>query len=307
MPDCQNHEVEMEAVLCGKTAITDSLLTHIDHCPRCRAMLKAQEWLTSASVGLKEPPDAAFRSMRNSVMHALNNRGRVASLNSGFGSGHGISLWQRAWIPATMAACLILGFAGGLRQSSDTPEHRDFQQAIEGLMMAHQPSDMPFQLDLLQLYPGNDNQVSVEMNVSRTVDMKFRRDDPVLAALIRQSLRQADAVPEKLEIIQAAGSLNQPEVRKALIESVTQDPHVAVRLRAMEALKPLHQDPDVQQACLDVLRRDDAVQMRLLAVDFLAGNDHDKLDQALESLNQPEDMPVLIRAENLKARPATSL
>ncbi len=76
------------------------------------------------------------------------------------------------------------------------------------------------------------------------------------------------------------------------------DTSLAVRLRALSILSSHEPDAEIQEAFMAVLRGEEAVQMRMLAMDHLAASEvgFERLDRVLEDLGRQEDRAVLVRA-----------
>ena len=86
------------------------------------------------------------------------------------------------------------------------------------------------------------------------------------------------------------------------------DPNLAVRLRALAALSRFEPDAEIQAALMAVLRGEEAVQMRLLALDCLAAQETGayRIDEVLKDLGGERDQPLLIRAAHYDLGPAAA-
>jgi hypothetical protein len=111
--------------------------------------------------------------------------------------------------------------------------------------------------------------VELKFDVSRHMEMKLPKRDPLVAEVLVQSMLQPNGVGEKLSAISASEDLRDPKLRPALVRTMLTDDNVAVRLKAQEKLLEQPPDAQVQNAMLDVLRKDNSVQMRLVAIDYL--------------------------------------
>ena len=66
------------------------------------------------------------------------------------------------------------------------------------------------------------------------------------------------------------------------------DPNFTIRLKTMESLKPYKDEKNVQQAFLNVLEKDESVQMRMRAIEYLTGekNSTDAVMKELGGTNE---------------------
>ena len=61
-----------------------------------------------------------------------------------------------------------------------------------------------------------------------------------------------------------------PEIRDVLLQSVTHDPNAAVRLKALEGLRPFRSEEPIRSALVSVLQYDDNSGVRSEAIEVLA-------------------------------------
>ena len=84
---------------------------------------------------------------------------------------------------------------------------------------------------------------------------------------------------------------------EALIFALRRDENLAVRLKALTILSDQLHQPGVESAVLATLREDDSVQMRLLALDYLAAEsiDADRIREVIRENERPGDEALLVR------------
>ncbi len=76
------------------------------------------------------------------------------------------------------------------------------------------------------------------------------------------------------------------------------DENLAVRLRAFQILAGAEPSEEIEAAMLMVLSTEEAVQLRMLAMDWVAASDpgQERMDQVLEQLQESDDRALLVRA-----------
>jgi hypothetical protein len=104
------------------------------------------------------------------------------------------------------------------------------------------------------------------------MEMALPREHPLVTEVLVQSMLSPSSVGAKLEAINFAPSAIDPMVRGALIKSMNSDGELAVRLQAQARLAEQKNDPEIVAAMLSLLEREASVQMRLLAIDYLAAS-----------------------------------
>jgi hypothetical protein len=91
-----------------------------------------------------------------------------------------------------------------------------------------------------------------------------------------------------------------PKIKEALILSVHNRHNLATRMKAMYELNNYKEDEYINEAFLKVLREEESVKMRLLAIDYLANAqvDPDILEQALIESEVTVSPAVMIKMRN---------
>jgi hypothetical protein len=113
--------------------------------------------------------------------------------------------------------------------------------------------------------------VRLDFDVATHLDLVRDKYDPLVAEVLMQSLVSPATVGTRLEAIGLVKNL-EPKVRDALVVAMLEDPNLAVRLKAISKLTANGGDFETHNALLDVLRTENSVTMRLLAIDYLTNN-----------------------------------
>lgn len=240
---------------------------HVAKCIECAADLDLVDRLSDETI-IPEPAETDLARMRRGVMREIEapRRRNVAR-----------------WIAA--AAVLAVTFAGGLlvgnrrmpdsRPIAAAPSLRSDAMASEIHTAAtrhrriEDVENSPFLYANVQVSEVDERTLELRFDVSRHMEMKLPKRDPLVAEILVQSMLQPNDVGEKLSAISASEDLRDPKLRPALVKTMLTDENVAVRLKAQEKLVEQPADAQVQSAMLDVLRKDNSVQMRLVAIDYL--------------------------------------
>ena len=111
------------------------------------------------------------------------------------------------------------------------------------------------------------------------------------------ALLDPSSIGSRLKAMTYAADAAEPKVVQALILALRHDDNLAVRLEALALLTDHLDAPEVESAVLATLRDDESVQMRLLALDSLAGHsvDRERIRQVIETVERPDDAALLVR------------
>ena len=152
-----------------------------------------------------------------------------------------------------------------------------------------------------------DGTLVLSFDVTRHMRIERSKDDPLVREILVQSLLNPSPVGTRLEAIRHAGRMIDPKVREALVLTMLNDPNQAVRTRALEILGEHDREPEVQSALLAVLRGEESVQMRLMALDRLAagGLEEERFDLMMDELDRRDDRALLVRAASYRGPAAT--
>ena len=76
-------------------------------------------------------------------------------------------------------------------------------------------------------------------------------------------------------------------------------PLTAIRLKAMNSLLNYKNDPQIQQAFVQVLKEESSIKMNLMAIDYLTGSNFnvDTLKSVLSEIDPQKSTAVFVRAK----------
>lgn len=229
------------------------------------------ECRASLAVGLQEgaPPQAAPRRGPWTLFLAA-----MADTVSG---------WQRFRQPLAATALIALGFF-----AARVPLWRTGGPISTASLLPTQAS-----ATVRSVATDNSGRVHIAYDETERRVIEGRPDDQNIRRLLVAGLHEENpdvrvqAVDLSVDLLKQRAELS--DVREALLNRVTSDPNLGVRLKAMEGLKPLAGDPDVRKTLTHVLLADESAEMRNEAIDLLVSHRDDSIVGMLQGLVQRED------------------
>lgn len=204
-------------------------------------------------------------------------------------------------------ALFAAGFAAGRAadRSGDSNQPAGILPVLAAAAESHDGledvEDSPYLFSNVDFRERPDGRLEVGFDVTRHLRLVRRRDDPLLREILVQSMLTAGPVGTRLAALGYAEGAIDPKVREALLVTLFNDPSQAVRMRALEILGRQGDDREVHAALLALLRGEDSVSMRLLALDQLAASSvpRQDLDHAVLGLDPVADRALLVRAAGI--------
>jgi hypothetical protein len=296
MSPCDRFHAAIEQRLAGVTPPEESaaLAEHCRTCRDCRLLLAADEELRAAG-DAAEPDLAGLAEVRRAVLRQARQAPTRAA--------------RRAWPATGLAAAAALGSAAALVgvgflagrytavnppsvASQDAPVVRGLVRAAQASQAVRDPLDSPFTFTNVRLAPapGRDR-LHLSFDVAAHLEMDRPLRDPLVAEVVAQTLRTGTAkLGSRLEAVEIAGRLAYPAVRHTLIAALREDPSPAVRAEALSRLSRAVPDRQVRAAVLQALGRESSVEVRLLAIDYLAASGLDRGSILRAAASGPQTM-----------------
>ncbi len=204
---------------------------------------------------------------------------------------------------AVAALTLIIGFFAG-RNIPVSGENMTGQFVRQINSLASENTQLidvknsPYTYSNISFREVDPNTIELSFDVSTHLDMVKSKNDPVVKEVIAQALLNPSNIGSELKAIAFSESIVDQRVKEALIFSMRNAPIQAVRQKAEETLFDYNNDPEVRQAFIDVLRKEESVQMRLLALDYLIKNNvsQDTIRTLIEERYLQNSPAVLVKA-----------
>ena len=302
--ECDRLRPMIEELLADELNSSDrrTLDQHISQCPECRALIDLHQQLAAMQGVTSEPAPAEFRAMRNRVLAAASGKTTAAPRRA----ARPTTWWMAGSMIAT-AATLVIGIFVG-RMTVDDPALNDRLLLNTVIQQANANHDLGDYWDRPLSYANvstssvRNGQVHLDFSVCSRLDVNTHVDSSLARELLTHAVLDSDSIGERLRAIEAAGASDDPQLIEALAVAVENDPNVAIRIEALNALAGKASTPRTQAALLKVLRQDQSVQIRLMALESLAGHQvsPEQLSKVIVEGNQDSDRAVLQRAFELR-------
>jgi len=296
MSSCAEYEISIDRACAEEAddAERERLLEHLDVCADCSQLFDLLCRLRGVPAEA-EPPAEAFARMRQAVLAELPRRTRLLPV----GERPAAFLLRRAAWPLAAAAVLALGVGLGLLRPARPSAAEPLAQQLHRVAARHntldESFDSPFVFSNLRAEPAGNGRVRLAFDVAQHLDTVVDRQDPLLAEVVSQTLVAPAPIAARMGALELASGSLDPRIRHALILAMRSDESLDVRLRAQAALARFPGDPEITQGMLAVLEREPAVQMRFLAIEFLArgGAPRGELERAIRT-GRPEAEPAML-------------
>ncbi len=284
----------------------EALQAHLAVCSDCRRLSRLHELLEKEAVTPAEPSEERFERMREAV--------RKRILASPPPPGFGFRPWALFPSPRlriVMAAGLFLAVAAGsfVAGRLTSPRTEPLQSRLLSELYREAVRDggpaevwnSKYTLSNVSLRELEDGRLDLGFDVTTRVRVKERRDVPFVRELLLQSLLNAESPGLRIKALSDLENLPARQALEALIFTLHNDPVPAVRTSAFDILAAMPGDPAIEAAMLRTLREDIAVELRLRALDYLAGRKTDpaRIRESIEAGPADSRPAVLVRAAKL--------
>jgi len=289
MKECKDYQEMIQSYIAGEISPSDldSLYHHCQTCPDCGQLWEVHSNLAAAGEELPQPPEDGLLAMRTNVLAQItrDERGRDERARAKQAEAGRIRWWDlgallrahpAAALPVAAALVVVSIFAG--RWSVSTPETGDSAILREISQQASRQAglidywDTPLSYSNVNARPVEGGNLDLSFDVSRHVRFVTPMNSPVASEVLMHAILEPSAVGSKMKAMAMAPEIMDPKLKEALIFTMHNDPHLAVRMEAMSVLSKSPYDSTIQKAFMTTLREDQEVQMRLQALEYVAEN-----------------------------------
>jgi hypothetical protein len=242
---------------------------HLAACEECRGVVGTIRAIAARGEEI-EPSDFDLAANRRRIADRI---GTEEKRHRRFGVSR--YLWAAAAIAAFVIGLTIRfpGERGNRHQLAGADQLANaIQLSATGVRDLRAIEESPYAYTNVRVTPQNGGKLAMSFDVTRHMEMTLPREHPLVTEVLVQSMLSPSSVGTKLEAISFAPSAIDSRVRGALIKSMNNDGELAVRLQAQARLAEQKSDPEIVTAMLELLEREASVQMRLLAIDYLAAS-----------------------------------
>jgi len=283
---------------------TSRLQQLIDKYPEYKEIVDAHYALLGTRSPFPEVPEEEFKIMRNTILRKIQLK-QTKSYRRGFSEIlENIKLFVLKPEMAVAALTLIIGFLLGKAMPPDQASSSlNIVQQITELASENKElvdvQNSPMRYSNVSFQEVDAQSIAISFDVSRHLDMIIAKQDPLVKEIIAQSLLNPSNSGEELKAIEYTESIIDKKIKEALIFSMQKAPMLAVRMKAMSNLMNYKDDWQVQNAFLQVLKEEESVQMRLLAIDYFEATSFnpDTVWAAIKKSDIKINTPVMLRAQ----------
>ncbi len=274
MMNCEKTESQFTLYLYGELADADRIAfeEHLRGCAACRRNLEQiqalHQLLSRRKMDDASPELLAWcRQALDSAIEREASRISWRNLARSFASSWGaLPATPGAWV----LALVLAGF--GLGWTIRPLFRRAAAPAFSAAVPASAESLGDFRISgIRQVMPGADSgEVDVTVDAEREVTLKGSLDNPRIRRLLVEAMKGYDNPGIRRETLDALSTrANDPTVQGALLYALERDPNVGVRLKALQAVSRMHWTGSVQHAVLHALLQDQNPGVRVAAINLL--------------------------------------
>ena len=253
------------------------LFAHLATCKDCRDLMQFHEDLTSAGSEFGEVDAEALAGVRMRVLDEIRSTevavAAVAKPAAFWAVGR-----TRVLAAAAMAVVAIGGFAAGRMAAGVNPTGSDLLVAtLEAGAQDHRRlrdvEDSPNIISNVAVRSVGEGRLAMSFDVARHVEIERPVNDPLVNEVLVHAILDQSSMGSRLKAVSMAAGAENGKVEEALVFSMLDDPDLPVRMRALEILADRPINESVELGLMKVLRHDESMQMRLLAIEVLASGD----------------------------------
>jgi hypothetical protein len=306
MSDDKEIQKLIEKLLSGEISQieSDQLENYISQYPEYKELLLVHQKLSRVEFPVPDPDTEFFSQMRAEVL-------RKIRLNGQKSPGIFLEFFDKikdyAFRPemAVAALTLIIGFLLGRALPPD-------QGTLTSSLMAKirslaiENTDLkdvqrsPVTYSNVQFRDIDEKTVSINLDATTHLDFMGKKDDPLVRDIMAQTLLSSSNIGSELKAISYTRGIFDRKLKETLIFSMHTNPILATRMKSMSELIDYGDDDEIKEAFLKVLREEESVKMRLLAIDYLTKTQisPDVLQQALNESEVTMSPAVMIKMRN---------
>jgi hypothetical protein len=306
MGRCVDFEPLIEQMLADEIQAIerDRLLRHSQSCASCRQFVELHHRLLGPELEVELPTDEEFGAARDEVLRRIRAEEEIAA--AGGLRGFFRALWLRPAHAGALAALLLVAlgaaFVAGRLWAPAEGTTSDWTiasgEAFPEIPLDGGVEDSPYLFTNVSLRDAGDGTMLLGFDVTRHIEVRRGREHPLVKEVLIQSLLNESSIGARLEAMSHAQRFHDPKVKRVLILTLLNDPNQAVRQRALEILTSYENDIEIETAMIAVLRAEESVHLRLMALDFLASGElaSERLGRLVDDLERRQDRALLVRA-----------
>ncbi|MFL6414496.1 MAG: HEAT repeat domain-containing protein [Bryobacteraceae bacterium] len=266
---CHQVQTNLSLFLYGDLdfAAEEALEEHLAECPACQLALDREKaWHANLNAERADVPLDLLARCRSDLGFATRaeSSGKTAS-----------PFWTRMaaffapstnrWSERLALASLFLFLGLGL-------SHLESRFGVFSRFTA--PSDLAEasllgRVQVRDVRPIGDGKVRLSLDQIQRGEMVGSLSDEAVRRLLLSTITNSADAGLRVDSVELLRGQNGPEVRDVLLQSATKDPNAAVRLKALEGLRPFRTDDETRSTLLSVIQYDDNSGVRSEAMEVL--------------------------------------
>jgi len=290
MKVCKKYQKYLKQYLAGEIDSGDEsrLFDHIKNCISCQEVFQIHQSLADTQLDLPLPDSQEFVRLREKILDKIRLKESREPLS-----------WYQIlseyftfsfYKPVVAAVLLLIVFFTGFLSQRFLTDNRVQSKAnllknIEHTAVKNTDlkavENSPYIFRNVQFRKIDENNIALSFEVSSHVELISSKNDPLVKEVLVQSLLNPEPLGTRLKSISLTQDIVDPKIKQALIFTLQHDQSLAVRMRALYCLTAYRDDKEVQDAFLKLLKEEESVNMRLMAIDYLVQTNIN--DQALEN------------------------
>ncbi len=249
------------------------LFAHLATCKDCRDLMRFHEDLTMAGDEFGEVNNEALAGVRVRVLDEIRStEGAVAAVVKP------AAFWtvgrNQLLAAAAMVVLVIGGFTIGRMTVGVSPTGGDLlvatlEDGAQDHLRLRDVEDSQNIISNVAVRSVGDGRVAMSFDVARHLEVERPLNDPLVNEVLVHAILDQSSVGSRLKAVSMASNAENGKVEEALVFSMLNDPDLPVRMRALEILAERPTGEGVERGLMQVLRHDESMQMRLLAIEVL--------------------------------------
>jgi hypothetical protein len=250
------------------------LFAHLAICRDCRDLMQFHEDLAAAGNDFGGGNSETLAGVRGRVLEEIRATERV-----GAAVVQPAPFWSAGRNRMLAAAAAIVmaigGFAAGRMAGGVSPTGGELLVAtLEDGAQDHRRlrdvEDSPNIISNVAVRSVGEGRLAMSFDVARHIEIERPVNDPLVNEVLVHAILDQSSMGSRLKAVSMAAGAENGKVEEALLFSMLEDPDLPVRMRALEILANRPISDGVEQGLMKVLRYDESIQMRLLAIEVLA-------------------------------------
>jgi hypothetical protein len=279
MDDCTRFFNEIADLRLQKLSDEDQtdLFSHLATCRDCRDLMQFHDDLANAGGEFAEVDSNALTGVRIQVLKEL--RSTAVEVGAVAKPAAFRVIDRNRFLAAAAAAVFALGgFAAGRMAAGINTAGTDLLVATldDGAQDHRRLRDVensPNIISNVVVRSVGEGRLAMSFDVARHIEIERPVNDPLVNEVLVHAILDQSSMGSRLKAVSMAARADNGKVEEALVFSMLDDPDLPVRMRALEILSDRPISDGVERGLMKVLRYDESMQMRLLAIEVLANGD----------------------------------